>query len=189
MSPLASRQKTDATQGPVTGALDHVPDFVHPETGLANDYLNIFNELVMLLEVLPSVPDFRDEVFRWKPVSYIEYFNQSPLPNRQRALECYSALDAGLRARFDKKVADLNAVAVASVKRLHQIVSREPKAVDKECGTAAARLRALLDEAARIVNNGEHRTHVQAQKHADRLVANRKPKVSDPPLKNRPARG
>ena len=47
---------------------------VNPATGLATDYLNHFNEAIMLLEMLPSAPEFRDDFLRWQPVSYREYF-------------------------------------------------------------------------------------------------------------------
>ena len=41
---------------------------VHPDTGLATDYLNHFNEVVMLLEMLPDMPDFAEDVLAWEPV-------------------------------------------------------------------------------------------------------------------------
>ena len=51
---------------------------IHPETGLATDYLNRFNEAVMLLDMLASCPEFRAEFLAWKPLSYRELRARSP---------------------------------------------------------------------------------------------------------------
>ena len=44
---------------------------------LATDYLNHFNEVVMLLELIPDMPDMLEEVEEWKPATYIEHFAAS----------------------------------------------------------------------------------------------------------------
>ena len=39
-------------------------------TLLATDYLNYFNEVVMMLDMVPSMPIFLDELREWEPKSY-----------------------------------------------------------------------------------------------------------------------
>ncbi len=58
---------------------------VNPASGLANDYLNLFNEIVMLIEQLPQMPELIDDILRWRPVSYQSYFANSVLPGRASA--------------------------------------------------------------------------------------------------------
>ncbi|MGH6975854.1 MAG: hypothetical protein ACREED_02395, partial [Stellaceae bacterium] len=43
---------------------------INPVTGLATDYLNHFNEAIMLLEMLSSFPDCIDDFLGWQPLSY-----------------------------------------------------------------------------------------------------------------------
>ncbi len=43
---------------------------VNPASGLANDYLNLFNEIVMLIEQLPVMPELIDDILKWRPLTY-----------------------------------------------------------------------------------------------------------------------
>ena len=47
---------------------------INPATGLATDYLNHFNEAIMLLEMPSSCPECRDDFLGWRPLSYREHF-------------------------------------------------------------------------------------------------------------------
>ena len=69
---------------------------INPRTGLATDYLNHFNEVLLLIENLPTLlPEMLDELLEWKPVTYREYFAKSQLPGSAAALEIYEGLDEG----------------------------------------------------------------------------------------------
>ncbi|MGB7246524.1 MAG: hypothetical protein WBC64_07610, partial [Methylovirgula sp.] len=50
---------------------------VNPASGLANDYLNLFNEIVMMIEQLPAMPELIDDILQWRPVTYQAYFAKS----------------------------------------------------------------------------------------------------------------
>ncbi|HMN79137.1 MAG TPA: hypothetical protein PKA20_04310, partial [Burkholderiaceae bacterium] len=68
-----------------TGAGDSLEEraanLVNPASGIANDYLNHFNEILLLIENLPTLlPEMLDELLEWKPVTYREYFAKSLLP-------------------------------------------------------------------------------------------------------------
>ena len=53
---------------------------VNPVSGLANDYLNLFNELVMMLEQIPQMPELLQDLLAWKPVSYTPFTRQPENP-------------------------------------------------------------------------------------------------------------
>lgn len=74
---------------------------INPRTGLASDYLNHFNEAVMLLELIPDMPDCADEFLDWRPLSYAEHFTASNFRARDLAIAAYEASDAAIRAEFD----------------------------------------------------------------------------------------
>ena len=74
---------------------------INPATGLATDYLNHFNEAIMLLEMLPSCPDCVEDFLAWRPMSYREHFAGSHFKGRDLAIAAYDAADPGLRERLD----------------------------------------------------------------------------------------
>jgi hypothetical protein len=74
---------------------------INPRTGLATDYLNHFNEAVMLLEMIPDMPECAEDFLAWRPLSYAEHFTASNFKARDLAIEAYNAADVGIRANFD----------------------------------------------------------------------------------------
>ncbi len=74
---------------------------INPRTGLATDYLNHFNEAVMLLEMIPDIPECAEDFLQWRPLSYAEHFTASNFTARDLAISAYEAADVGLRAEFD----------------------------------------------------------------------------------------
>ena len=74
---------------------------INPRTGLATDYLNHFNEAVMLLEMIPDMPECAEDFLGWKPLSYAEHFTASNFKARDLAIEAYNMADGRIRAEFD----------------------------------------------------------------------------------------
>ena len=74
---MTFRKGTDARQASVEtpDAPSSIDTSINPATGLATDYLNRFNEAVMLLDMLSSCPEFRDDFLAWEPISYREHFH------------------------------------------------------------------------------------------------------------------
>ncbi len=62
---------------------------INPRTGLATDYLNHFNEAVMLLEMVPDMPECAEDFLSWSPLSYAEHFWASNFKARDLAIEAY----------------------------------------------------------------------------------------------------
>src|SRR6516225_7897250 len=40
---------------------------INPRTGLATDYLNHFNQAVMLLDMIPDMPECAEDFLQWQP--------------------------------------------------------------------------------------------------------------------------
>src|SRR5271170_4217920 len=70
---------------------------INPRTGLATDYLNHFNEAVMLLEMIPDMPECAEDFLGWQPLSYAEHFTASNFKARDLAIEAYSFADTRVR--------------------------------------------------------------------------------------------
>ena len=56
---------------------------INPKTGLATDYLNHFNEAIMLLDLLPQMPECIVELIGWEPLSYEEHFQASHFKDKR----------------------------------------------------------------------------------------------------------
>ncbi|QPF83357.1 hypothetical protein IC762_27140 [Bradyrhizobium genosp. L] len=74
---------------------------INPRTGLATDYLNHFNEAIMLLEMIPDIPECASDFLEWRPLTYAEHFIASNFRARDLAIEAYQTADAGIRTEFD----------------------------------------------------------------------------------------
>lgn len=77
---------------------------VNPETGLATDYLNHFNEVVMLLEMLGDMPDMAEDVLAWVPLGYEEHFHKSGHAGADIVVAAYGAVPRELKAHFQTLV-------------------------------------------------------------------------------------
>jgi hypothetical protein len=86
---------------------------INPRTGLATDYLNHFNEAVMLLEMIPDIPECAEDFLTWKPLSYAEHFWASNFKASDLAIEAYESADAQVRAEFDKLTSSMTSILSA----------------------------------------------------------------------------
>ncbi len=167
----AQPQDADVSEGELH-ARAHA--LVNPASGLANDYLNLFNEVVMLIEQLPQMPELMDDLIAWRPTTYVEYFNRSNLPGRETTLDIYNGLDARLRRKFEDVVAELDRVAtgaVVSIRRHHRLKgANDNDMLMQMCERSGENLRGILKRAVEIVNYGQGEADEDAQRRADRLM-------------------
>src|SRR6476646_8935301 len=70
---------------------------INPVTLLATDFLNHFNEAIMLLEMLPMAPDCKDDFLAWHPMSYPQHFAASNFKHRDLAIAAYEVVDPQYR--------------------------------------------------------------------------------------------
>ena len=91
---------------------------VSPKTFLATDYLNHFNEIVMIFGLCRDDPQMIDEVRLWEPKSYEEHFLGSGLSYGPLAVEAYRCAPAQFRGPFDALIDLLMSVTVRTGQRL-----------------------------------------------------------------------
>ena len=85
---------------------------VNNDTFLATDYLNHFNEIVMLLEMVPDMPDILEEAKEWQPKSYPQHFLDSGLSDSEITVEAYENAPSEFREPFDETITRMNAVVI-----------------------------------------------------------------------------
>ena len=86
---------------------------INPRTGLATDYLNHFNEAIMLLEMIPDIPECADDFLEWHPLSYAEHFTASNFKARDLAISAYEQADPAIRAEFDQLTNTMTSILTA----------------------------------------------------------------------------
>jgi hypothetical protein len=167
----APARQNDASMDDLTRRADAI---VNPASGLANDYLNLFNEIVMLIEQLPVMPELIDDILNWRPVTYQSYFARSVLPGRVSALEAYSRLELSFRRDFETVVADLDRRAVGAVVAIRRQYKKQgdtsSTAMTDVCERSGATLREILLTASDLVNHGRRAPRETQQERADRLI-------------------
>jgi hypothetical protein len=87
---------------------------INPATGLATDYLNHFNEAIMLLEMLPCAPECKEDFLAWRPMSYREHFAASNFKFRDLAIAAYEAADPAFRGQLDEIANQMTAILTAA---------------------------------------------------------------------------
>lgn len=142
---------------------------ISDQSFLATDYLNHFNEVVMLLQLVPDMPDMLEEVVAWRPKSYPEHFRDSVFHDRDLAIEAYHRAPASSREAFDATVADLNDLVAKTLAVLTPLVAAQDQTrMALACDEAVAGLGRLVEVASAIIH-GDYSTSAQGE--IDRLIA------------------
>ena len=87
---------------------------INPVTGLSTDYLNHFTEAIMLLELLPTMPDCVADFLAWEPKDYREHFAPSHFSNRDMVIAAYEAADPELSRSLDMLADLMNTLLLAT---------------------------------------------------------------------------
>src|SRR3954462_6731623 len=110
---LKTRQAARKQTGNSARAAElHVAN-INPRTGLATDYLNHFNEAIMLLEMIPDMPDCAEDFLSWRPLSYREHFAASKFKARELAIASYDSADPSIRGEFDSLTGAMTSILTA----------------------------------------------------------------------------
>ena len=139
-----------ADDGANGGAVALADANINPATGLATDYLNHFNEAIMLLEMLSSCPDCRDDLLAWQPMSYREHFAASRFKGRAMAIAAYDAADSNLRDALDALAGAMTAVLEATCATIS--TDLPPEAAAALADRAAALLKPLIARTGALIN-------------------------------------
>jgi hypothetical protein len=125
---------------------------INPRTGLATDYLNHFNEAIMLLEMIPDMPECAEEFLGWQPLSYREHFMASHFKARDLAIEAYDSADANGRSEFDNIIAAMISILTAVNAAMRETEQDKARATLAEQATGWVKPLASL--AGGIINGG-----------------------------------
>ncbi|WP_142849933.1 hypothetical protein [Telmatospirillum sp. J64-1] len=142
---------------------------ISSQTLLATDYLNHFNEIVMLLEMLADMPDMLDEAKAWQPKSYQEHFRDSAFHDRDLAIEAYDHVPEAYRRSFEDVIGHLNEHVSQSIARIEAAIlaGTETAHLHHLCGECSRTIQKLMDFANAVIHGS---TKVLDQEEVDRLL-------------------
>jgi hypothetical protein len=125
---------------------------INPRTGLATDYLNHFNEAIMLLEMIPDIPECAADFLEWHPLSYAEHFTASNFKARDLAIEAYQSADGKIRTEFDNITSTMTSILTAVGSAMREVRQDKTRATLAEQATGW--VKPLVALAGGIINGG-----------------------------------
>jgi hypothetical protein len=127
---------------------------IDPHTGLASDFLNQFNEVLMLIDVAGHDAALRRELDAWFPRDYVEHFEASHLRDSALVIEAYALSPASVRRRFDRLSGDLSAFILNGLADLRPL---EGEAADHARAALAEQVRRRIESLSAIIHPAERR--------------------------------
>lgn len=142
---------------------------INPTTLLATDYLNHINEIVMLIEMVPDMPEMLDECREWQPKSYKEHFRDSGFSDTDLAIAAYDHVPDEYRQPFEATIAQINDLVSRTLDELADSVENDdPDKLRVKTDNRLNALRELVQTAISIIH-GTAKTMSQGE--IDEMIA------------------
>lgn len=130
---------------------------ISDKTLLATDYLNHFNEIVMLIEMIPDMPDMLEECRIWQPKSYAEHFRDSGFSDKELAIEAYEHVPAKFRRPFEDTIVQAHQVIARTLDRVSaDIDGGDPAKLRLDCQASVAMIHRIIQVANGIIHGTAH---------------------------------
>ncbi|MEQ8666948.1 MAG: hypothetical protein RIC16_14605 [Rhodospirillales bacterium] len=126
-------------------------------TLLSTDYFNHFNEVIMLIGMVPDMPEIMEDVREWQPVTYVEHFEGSSISDRDLAIEAFPHVPARFREPFDTTISQMDEVVAEAKETIERLLEAGDDNALRETAEGYSRaLQRLVDVAGAIVHGGEN---------------------------------
>lgn len=126
---------------------------INDKTLLSTDYLNHYNELVMILEMVPDFPDMMVETETWAPKTYQEHFQDSTFQHKDLAVWAYENAPDQFRKPLDDCIARCDATILDRLPKLAGLVeSGDMRVVQAESRSLISALRNFIELMSALIN-------------------------------------
>lgn len=126
---------------------------INEKTLLATDYLNHFNEVVMMIDMLPDMPDCLDMVQDWEPKSYQDHFRDSTIADKGLAVEAYEFVEPTYRAAFEQYISEVDHVILLTIEEAAKLLEQGDMEFFRfKIGESAQQIHALQDKLNAIIH-------------------------------------
>ena len=131
---------------------------INEKTLLATEYLNHFNEFVMVLDLIPDMPDCLEDAEAWQPKHYQDHFRDSAFSAKELAIMAYDHSPAEYRDQFKTLVDLINTLIPKGLERIRSAIDEgNVDRVGFECSNTSKSLQKLMDLVSAVIN-GENPT-------------------------------
>lgn len=137
---------------------------ISDQTLLATDYLNHFNEIVMLFDMLPDMPDMIEECKAWAPKDYKSHFADSSFSDKLLAIAAYDRVPTKFRRPFEETIGQINTLITEGIGRIDAeiLAGAGSEQLQDSCRNLARAAQLLMDCASSIIH-GSDRAMAQAE--------------------------
>lgn len=139
---------------------------INPDSLLATDYLNHFNEVIMLLGMIPDMAECLEDAKGWAPKDYAQHFRDSSFADKELAILAYEHAPPEFRERFDQTIALMNELVARGIRQIERCIAQPDELADT-VRLLSRRLQLLMDVAAAVING---RNAVMAQPEIDHIM-------------------
>lgn len=130
---------------------------INSQTLLATDFLNHFNEVHMLLDMLPSAPDCIEDILEWAPKNYQEHFADSVFTAKDLAIEAYNHSPDEYRLPFEETIAKMDELVLSTVAQISQYLEEDTlKESQRIIDDYGPQMITLIEECGAIINGEKH---------------------------------
>ncbi|WP_169543333.1 hypothetical protein [Sneathiella aquimaris] len=153
---------------------------------LATDYLNHFNEALMLAELVADMPEMLDDFLMWLPKHYRDHFRESGIADKELAIDAYDVSPPEYRVPFESNVKILNKQLSLLQKSLDSDRDQLQTPEKREfIGAKCSLIRGLIDRIGGIIN-GQVTEKAAPNKDAQRQTWTGQEKPVEPATPARP---
>ncbi len=123
---------------------------INVKTLLATDYTNHFNEVVMMIEMLPDMVDMIEDCNLWTPKTYEQHFVDVDFPNYEIVIEAYQHIKKTLKVSFEQTISQINHVTLTGIGEIDKrIIEGDDELIRHQCKVVHETLQKLM-----VVLNG-----------------------------------
>jgi len=139
---------------------------INPQTLLATDYINHFNEVHMLLDMLPSMPECLEDLLEWVPKNYQKHFTDSVFSAKELAIEAYNHSPDEYRRPFEETIARMDDLVLSTITQVVQDIAKDDsdkiqRTIDNYC----PQMIALIEQCSAIINGEKQMTQQDSIDH------------------------
>ena len=141
---------------------------INEQTLLATDYLNHFNEIVMLLEMVPDMPELLEEAKEWKPMGYQDHLLASTFSDKALAADAYDNVPKKYKQPFEQTIGQLDNLIATAIERIEADMEHgDDNLLRENAGALSKVIQRLMDVAGGIIHGS---AKVMDQSEIDNLI-------------------
>jgi len=129
---------------------------ISPQTLLATDYLNHFNEIIMLIGMIADIPECFEEAMAWLPKTYQEHFQDSQFRDKDLAIEAYNHVPTPFKKPFEDIIRQMNVMVVIALAQIGEVTDKnELDHLPHLCTEASYGIQHLMDLASAVIHGSQ----------------------------------